>query len=168
MHVFSKQSINQTIHHTKCFCNNQVSLKFIAHTSNKELLKQVEKEIACLRSVSHPNVVSLLKKVDSPHHFVLVGEHMDGGDLLSYMLAQEKGFTVFEKEATTIILQLVNALSHMHYYGVIHKSISLEHVLLSSSSSPFELVKLSGFHNSEFCASDQSLRYPTQGGMLLR
>ena len=91
---------------------------------------------------------------------------MAGGDLLSYMLAQEKGYTLFEKEATTVILQLVNALTHIHYYGVMHKSISLEHVLLSSSSSPFELVKLTGFHNSEFCPSDQCLRYPTQAGML--
>ena len=142
----------------------QVSLKFIAQTSNNELLKQVENEIACLRAVTHPNVVSLLKKVDSPYHFVLIGEHMAGGDMLSYMLAQDKGYTVPERESTTVVLQLVNALSHMHYYGVVHEAISLENVLLSSSSSPFELVKLTGFHNSEFCASDQYLQLPTQSG----
>ena len=91
---------------------------------------------------------------------------MAGGDMQSYMLSQDQGYTLSENEATTVVLQLVNALSHMHYYGVIHKGISLENVLLSSLSSPFELVKLTGFHNSEFCASDQHLRYPTQSGIV--
>ena len=126
----------------------------------------MENEIAILRTiVTHPNMVSLLKKIDIPGHFVLIGEHMDGGDLQSYMLAQDKGYTLSEKEATTVTLQLVNALSHMHYYGVVHKGISLENVLLSSSSSPFELVKLTGFHNSEFCETEQFLQYPTQSGV---
>jgi len=57
-------------------------------------------------------------------HFVM--EHLAGGDLCD-ALSQCKRFS--EKNAKVVVLQLLNAVEHMHQHQVVHRDIKLESIM---------------------------------------
>lgn len=81
-------------------------------------------EIQILRLCQgHPNIVNLVDVFVDQLHLYIVMELMKGGELLE-RLQRRHSFT--EQQASTIIKQLVSAVSFMHQKNVVHRDLKPE------------------------------------------
>ena len=90
---------------------------------------QIKKEIEVMKMSKHPNVVKLIDIFESADNFYLVLEYMGGGDLFDYLKVRK--FRLTEDRAREIILQLIQAVQFLHSFGVVHRDIKLENVMMS-------------------------------------
>ena len=59
-------------------------------------------------------------------------EYCSGGDLFSYI--EKRGFRLAEPRAASIIHKLSAACYYLHSYGIIHRDIKLENIMMSDNS----------------------------------
>ena len=80
---------------------------------------------------SHRNIVNLIHHFETEHHIYLVLEYCANGDLYEAIrLGRGPGQTEHVREC---MLQLVDAVEHMHSMGIYHRDIKPENIFLSSS-----------------------------------
>jgi serine/threonine protein kinase len=89
-------------------------------------------ELAChSRLGSHPNIVNLIDHFETDAHFYLVLEFCARGDLYE---AIRTGCGPLETEhVRDFMLELVDAVEHLHSKGVYHRDIKPENIFLSES-----------------------------------
>ena len=63
-------------------------------------------------------------------------EYCSGGDLFSYL--QERDFELPETRAAQIIHQICVAVFYLHSYGIIHRDLKLENILMSDNTNKSE------------------------------
>jgi serine/threonine protein kinase len=87
-------------------------------------------ELAIHRHIgNHPNVVNLVHHFETEHHVYLVLEYCPNGDLYESIRAgSSPRDTERVREA---LLQLIDAVQHMHSRGVYHRDIKPENIFLS-------------------------------------
>eukprot|EP01083_Nonionella_stella_P069237 184441_1 len=99
-------------------------------------------EINILKALDHPNIVRLHDTYISKQHYCLTTEHCSGGSLL------DKVFTVkqcSEKNAATLMRNLLEALHYLHQQNIVHRDIKLSNIVFDRHSK----VKLIDFGQSE-------------------
>lgn len=99
----------------------------------------VRKEIAALRSLQHPNILTLYEVYETKGEIVIETEYLAAGTLLDWLQACH--FKVSELEAKSVATDLASALLAMHQQGILHRDIKLENVMVVSTS-PALHVKL--------------------------
>jgi serine/threonine protein kinase len=62
----------------------------------------------------------------------MVFEHMPGKDLFDYL--RERKFCLSESRTKEIIRQIGEAVSYLQNFGVIHRDLKLENVMMSDFS----------------------------------
>lgn len=113
----------------------------------------------------HPNIVNLIHSFETEHHTYLVLEFCPNGDLYE---AIRLGKGPLETEhVRDFMLQLVNAVDHMHSRGIYHRDIKPENVFLTQSGS----MKLGDFGlatdetwSTEFAVGSDRYMSPEQYG----
>lgn len=80
----------------------------------------------------HPNVVRLVDIFENADTFFLVLEYMGGGDLFDYL--KTRSFRLPEERARDISLQLTLAVQFLHTFGIVHRDIKLENVMMTDTS----------------------------------
>ena len=123
------------------FIDTSVEFPLVAKVFPKsELVGKLElflNELKTLMTVDHPNVIGFISAFESEEHFYILMEHCQGGNLLE-RLKEKQRFN--EEEATSILYQLLKALSYLHANEICHRDVKLANVLLSGS-----IVKLIDF-----------------------
>lgn len=108
---------------------------------------RMTREMDILADLRHPRIVSLYATHETRNHLYLVLELVEGGELFDHM-----GREGFLSEAVTrgVFLQLVEALTYIHFKGVVHRDLKLENILVSSRPphDPLE-VKVTDFGHSK-------------------
>jgi serine/threonine protein kinase len=74
----------------------------------------------------------LIDTFENNDNFFIVLEYLSGGDLFEYLNKRE--FKITEDRARTISHQIANALFYLHTYGIAHRDIKLENILMTKSS----------------------------------
>ncbi|KAH9894187.1 Pkinase-domain-containing protein [Cubamyces lactineus] len=85
------------------------------------------KEVQIMRGINHPSIVKLLAFFESPEHYFLVLELMEGGELFHQIVK----LTYFsENLARHVIVQVAQGIRYLHEErGVVHRDIKPENLL---------------------------------------
>jgi hypothetical protein len=90
---------------------------------------------------AHPNIVSLLRIMDTREHTYVIMEYCPEGDLFSNIT--ERGRYVGEDlAAKNAFLQILDAVSHCHRLGIYHRDLKPENILVTQGG---HQVKLADF-----------------------
>ena len=113
----------------------------------KSLLQTVQKEVDVLRSIVHPNIVTIKDFVveQSGLVFILLGR-VCGGELFEYIVSNNG---MDESEAKFVFYQLLLAVAYLHRNNICHRDLKAENLLLETSK-PFARLLLSDFGMSKF------------------
>ncbi|KAI8880847.1 Pkinase-domain-containing protein [Backusella circina FSU 941] len=121
----------------------QVAIKIIskAHlAANPAIEKAVRREIAIMKLVHHPNVMSLIDVIDDPAscdlHLIL--EYVEGGELFEYLVSKGR---LSEQEARHHFQQIILGLDYCHHHLICHRDLKPENLLLNSKNS----IKIADF-----------------------
>nr|XP_005174188.2 calcium/calmodulin-dependent protein kinase IG isoform X1 [Danio rerio] len=89
----------------------------------------LENEIAVLRKIKHENVVCLEDFYESRTHYYLVMQLVSGGELFDRIL--DRGM-YSEMDASSVIRQVLEAVSYLHNNGIVHRDLKPENLLYYS------------------------------------
>ncbi|CAD8212341.1 unnamed protein product [Paramecium octaurelia] len=92
-----------------------------------ELLKD---EISVLAKIDSPNVLKLEHYFQSRSNCYILMEYCNGGDLEKYW--EREGRRLQEQKVIDIIIQVLNGLSELHKFNIIHRDIKLANILMHS------------------------------------
>eukprot|EP00826_Nyctotherus_ovalis_P038489 TRINITY_DN3608_c0_g1_i13.p1 TRINITY_DN3608_c0_g1~~TRINITY_DN3608_c0_g1_i13.p1 ORF type:complete len:478 (+),score=112.60 TRINITY_DN3608_c0_g1_i13:1167-2600(+) len=95
-------------------------------------LEQARTEIETLRVCQHKNIMRLYEVFENADNTYLVLEYLVGGNLYNYV--KEHHFEVPESKAKKFIKSIAEALNYLHTYGIIHRDIKPDNVVLASLS----------------------------------
>jgi tRNA A-37 threonylcarbamoyl transferase component Bud32 len=113
--------------------NRDVALKVLREqfADDEEFAKRFKREALSAAALSHPNIVSVYDRGQEAGTSYIVMEYVSGGTLKERI---SRGGPLDPKAATSIALQIAEALQAAHERGVIHRDIKPHNVLLTSSS----------------------------------
>ncbi|XP_022933282.1 phosphoenolpyruvate carboxylase kinase 1-like [Cucurbita moschata] len=137
---------------TRCFC--PISGKFFAcktiaksdlvDETDKECLEKEPKIMAILPP--HPNILRLVDVLENDDYLCLISELCDSISLYDRIV--RRPFS--EPEAAVVMKQLLEALYHCHFHGVVHRDVKPDNVLFDSRNN----LKLIDFGSAEWCEKD--------------
>lgn len=114
---------------------------------NEEFLRRFKNESKAIAMLSHPNIVKVYDVCFSRGMQMIVMEYLDGITLKEYMQQQP---ALGWKEATHFVRQILQALSHAHSRGVVHRDMKPQNVMLL----PDGTLKLADFGIARFARSE--------------
>eukprot|EP00111_Clytia_hemisphaerica_P000286 TCONS_00000725-protein len=122
--------------------------KFAVKVINKEkagsaAVKLLEREVAIMKKVDHPNIIFLEEVLETQTKMYLVMELCSHGGL-EEMLNERKYF--LEQDVLVIMQQLADAIAYIHENDIVHRDLKLDNILLAEPTDelPFN-VKLTDF-----------------------
>ena len=105
-------------------------------------MRRFLREIEVAAALKHPNIVEFLDRGTHNGVVYLVTEFVDGPD--ASKLADAQGGKLSCSEAVAIVSQVLDALSHAHCQGFIHRDIKEQNILITGSGSR-PIAKLTDF-----------------------
>lgn len=113
--------------------NKQTGEKVAVKTIDKQQAKETQDdkrlktEVAILKQVKHPNIVSLKDLFETNDKLYLVMELVTGGELFDKIV--EKG-QYTEKDASAIVKKILSAVQYLHGLNIAHRDLKPENLLL--------------------------------------
>lgn len=114
----------------------------------------IQRELAILRMVYHPNIVRLYDLFDTEDKLYFVLEYMQGGALYQVLSEDETHFS--EARASLIVKDILQGLVYLHAKGIVHRDVKPENILTTASKWPFT-SKLADFGLSNFLGNADQL-----------
>jgi len=100
--------------------------------------QDIEREVAVMRAVSHPNVTKLFGSWEDSASIFLALEYCNGGDFGDEV--KEKGMELEEGTAAEWMFQIVSAIGVLHSKSICHRDIKPDNFMVHD-----EVLKLSDF-----------------------
>ena len=129
--------------------SQQVAIKIIPKISfsqRPDLQLKVQREIALMRLVDHPNILKLVDVLESARHLYIILEYAEQGELFDYLVSNR---FLNEDVAMEFFRQIVLALEYLHKLGICHRDLKPENVLLDSCTQ----VKIADFGFARWVSS---------------
>ena len=98
-----------------------------------------------LQEIDHPHIVKVYDTYVDEKRLYIVSEYVDGLDLIESVHKLKK---FSERDAATIIYQIMKALNYCHGKSIVHRQIRPENILLEKNKKGEFIVKLIGFEHA--------------------
>ncbi|KAL3524449.1 hypothetical protein ACH5RR_017283 [Cinchona calisaya] len=137
--------------------NQPVAVKIIskAKMTTAITIEDVRREVKILKSLSgHKNLVKFHDAFEDAQNVYIVMELCEGGELLDRILSRGGRYT--EKDAKSIVVQILSVVAFCHLQGVVHRDLKPENFLFSTRDDDAPL-KIIDFGLSDFVRPDQRL-----------
>jgi serine/threonine protein kinase len=118
--------------------------------SRPSLKRKIEREIAVLKVIDHPNVLRLFDVFETPQSLFLVLEHVQGGELFDYLVGKGR---LPPSEALTFFQQIISGLDYCHTCLICHRDLKPENLLLDSNNQ----IKIADFGFASLMRDDDLL-----------
>ncbi|GMI95111.1 SNF1-RELATED PROTEIN KINASE 3.24, CBL-interacting protein kinase 5 [Hibiscus trionum] len=137
--LLGKGTFAKVYHGKELATGESVAIKVISkdQVKKKGMMEQIQREIAVMRLVRHPNIVELKEVMATKTKIFFVMEYVRGGELFAKVY---KG-KLDERAARKYFQQLVSAVDFCHSRGVSHRDLKPENLLLDEN----EDLKISDF-----------------------
>ena len=89
-------------------------------------------EIEILKIGQHPNIITLYDVIENEEKIYIIMEYCAGSDLFAYI--EERNFKLPEKHAAQIIRKLSSAVYYLHSFGIIHRDVKPENILMTDKT----------------------------------
>ncbi|KAF1435198.1 Death-associated protein kinase 2, partial [Spheniscus demersus] len=103
---------------------------------------QVEREVAILRQLDHPNIMRLHDLFASRAEMVLILELIGGGELFDFIAEKEM---LSEEEAIEFLGQILRGVEYLHARRVAHFDLKPENIMLQEKDVPKPQIKIIDF-----------------------
>lgn len=121
--------------------NSRIAVRaLLPHSRDGRRLELLHREFEITRSLLHPNIVSCLEVIEQENDMFVLLEFASGGDL-GIRLRQNGPAPI--GQAVRWIIQVLEALKHVHDQGYVHRDIKPSNVLLKEDG---ETALLADFH----------------------
>ncbi|KAF9149982.1 hypothetical protein BG015_008207 [Linnemannia schmuckeri] len=106
-----------------------VAIKLIRRQSvdNTPRINKIGREISVLRTIRHPNIISLFDVIETERYIGIVIEYASGGELFDHILAHRY---LKERDARRLFAQLMSGVHYLHSKQIVHRDLKLENLLL--------------------------------------
>uniref|UniRef100_A0A5K4FC09 Serine/threonine kinase n=1 Tax=Schistosoma mansoni TaxID=6183 RepID=A0A5K4FC09_SCHMA len=119
----------------------------------KQLTSQGKKDIGHLLKLDHQNLVKLKEVFETSFSWHIVVEFANGEELFQRLTK----FPVYnEKTVLHYFRQMVDGIRYLHEYGIIHRNLKPENILLSTRDSD-AIVKITDYSPQLFTTADLDL-----------
>ena len=98
--------------------------------------KLVKSEIDALKICTHPNIIRLQEICENQKYLYLIMDYCPGGTLIQYL--EKKKFNLSEKFIKRIVKSLLEAVDYLHSFGIIHRDIKPQNIMLYNNSVLYE------------------------------
>eukprot|EP01135_Chromosphaera_perkinsii_P003620 Nk52_evm29s249 gene=Nk52_evmTU29s249 len=117
----------------------QVAIKILdkKKIKDKYIIRNMYREAFLLRRIWHPNVIRLYEVFETSDQYFMVMEHVNGGELLDYILKKGK---LDENETRRFMRQLVDAVSYIHSLGIVHRDLKVENFILDRKHANLKII----------------------------
>ncbi|KAH8662343.1 hypothetical protein BX600DRAFT_318272 [Xylariales sp. PMI_506] len=99
-------------------------------STEKRMPLSIEREVAILKLIDHPNIMKLYDIWENRSEIYLVLEYIEQGDLFEYINLVGP---IPEVETVFYFRQIISALDYCHSFNICHRDLKPENILLSSS-----------------------------------
>ena len=108
-------------------------MKIIKKNAYEKLTEneKFKKEIEIMKNMNHPNILRIYEYFTDKNYIYISMELCRRGDLYRYI--QNNGL-FSEQESCLLIHQVLQAMSHYHMRGIIHRDIKPQNILFSKNS----------------------------------
>ncbi len=136
--------------------NNPVAIKVLLpkFLSSPEVVERFLNESQIIALTNHPNIVKLLHHGEWENGLYIAMEYIQGISLRHYLLQTP----ISLKRALNIIIDISYALCHLHSYGVIHRDLKPQNILVSQTGE----IKVIDFGIAQLLAEKPYLDEPTK------
>ncbi|KAM2199856.1 hypothetical protein ACFX1Q_002956 [Malus domestica] len=134
-----------------------VAVKIIAKAkmTTAIAIEDVRREVKILKALAgHKNLVRFYDAFEDDHNVYIVMELCEGGELLDKILSRGGRYT--EKDAKTIVVQILSVVSFCHLQGVVHRDLKPENFLFTTRDEDAPM-KVIDFGLSDLIRPDQRL-----------
>lgn len=134
---------------------SSVAIKIIKKellNKNQRSAQQLFREIAIMKSLSHPNIVNLFDTLQTGNNIYMVLELVDGGELFEKIVERRK---FEETQARSYFQDLIMGVRYVHQQGVAHRDLKPENILIADSG-----LKIADFGLSNIQLSTSSGAVP--------
>ncbi|KAL2263139.1 hypothetical protein VTK26DRAFT_8037 [Humicola hyalothermophila] len=90
----------------------------------------IEREVAILKLIRHPNIIELLDIWENRSEIYLVTEYVEKGDMFEFI---NWNGPLAEEEAVFYFRQIMTALEYCHSFNICHRDLKPENILLKSN-----------------------------------
>ncbi|KAH9810545.1 hypothetical protein DFH28DRAFT_902751 [Melampsora americana] len=123
----------------------------------KAKIKDLSKEVRTIREASivlllhHPYVCGMKSMLVYPHHYYMLFEYVNGGQMLDYIISHGR---LRERAARKFARQMGSALEYCHANSIVHRDLKIENILISKTGN----IKIIDFGLSNLFSPNSNLQ----------
>lgn len=113
--------------------SKQVAIKILEKDKiqDQEDFDRIAREICYLKQLQHKNIIQIFEIIETSEELYIVMENAPGGELFNYIVENKK---LIEQEAAWFLVQLVDAMEHIHSFEIAHRDLKPENLLLAEGN----------------------------------